>query len=203
VLAVSIRGLRPPNRAVSPLSVVVAAVAAALASFTPTVAAETIGGNPGPAHNYICPAADGMPALDCYFDAVDHLYTMCKHVKSIEIIEFGYENSTEGTHGAKSEYCVAKQKQNMARPYQSALRDAAISKQAVEAMQGLQDYWLTAMVELGWRNGESDDAYKARTLEPYDKFKERIAGIKEILAVVKSRTTPAPAAPAAREKAKR
>jgi hypothetical protein len=185
---------------VSPFHFVVAAIAAALASFAQTAAAETIGGNPGPAHNYICPSADGMPPLDCYFDAVGHLYTMCKHVKSIEIIEFGYEKSTEGTNGAKSEYCVIKQKQNMARPYQAALKDAAISKQAVEAMRSLQDYWLAVLAELAWRTGEPDEVYKARTLEPYDRFKERIAGIKEILAIVKSRTTPAPAA---REKAKR
>jgi len=37
-----------------------------------------------------------------------HLYTMCRHVKSIEIIEFGYEKSTDGFNGAKSEYCMIK-----------------------------------------------------------------------------------------------
>ena len=65
-------------------------------------AAVTIGGNPGPEHNYVCPHSDGKPALDCYFDAVAHLYTMCRNVKSIEVIEFGYEKSTEGTNGSKS-----------------------------------------------------------------------------------------------------
>jgi hypothetical protein len=185
---------------VSPTPFVAAAFAAMLASFAPTANAETIGGNPGPAYNYICPDADGMPALDCYFDAVGHLYTMCKHVKSIEIIEFGYEKSTEGTNGAKSEYCVTKQKLNMTKPYQGALKDAAISKQAVEGMRSLQEYWLKAMASLAWQAGESDAEYKARTLEPYDRFKERITGIKEILAIVKSHTTPA--APAKGAKAK-
>ena len=187
----------------SPIPFVAAFVGAALAPFAQTVAAETIGGNPGPAHNYVCPAADGMSSLDCYFDAVGHLYTMCKHVKSIEVIEFGYEKSTEGVNGAKSEYCLTKQKLNMTKPYQGALKDAAISKQAVEGVRSLQEYWLTAMAGLAWQSGESDADYKARTLEPYDRFKERIAGIKEILAIVKSRTTLAPAAPAAKEKAKR
>jgi hypothetical protein len=71
-------------------------------------------------------------------------------------------------------------------------------------MKGLQEYWLASMTELDWRPGESDADYKARTTEPYDRFKERISGIKEILAVVKSRTTPpAPATPKAREKTKR
>ena len=110
-----------------------AAIAVAVALIAAPAAAETIGGNPGPAYNYICPEADGRPALDCYFDAVAHLYTMCKHVKSIEIIEFGYENATEGTHGAKSDSCVVKQKQNMTKPYQAALHQAAISKQASDA----------------------------------------------------------------------
>ena len=181
----------------------VAAVAAALTLLAQPVVAETIGGNPGPAHNYICPEADGMPALDCYFDAVGHLYTMCKHVKSIEISEFGYEKATEGANGAKSEYCINKQKQNIAKPYQGALKEAAISKQAAEAMKSLQDYWVVSMTELAWRPGESDAEYKARTMEPYDRFNERIAGIKEIIAIVKSRTTTPPATTKAREKTKR
>ncbi len=166
------------------------------AVFAAPARAETIGGNPGPAHNYVCPHTDekAPPPLDCYFDAIPHLYTMCKHVKSIEIIEFGYEKSTEGTNGAKSEYCLIKQKQNMAKPYQLALRDASISKQATEAMKNLQEFWLASMAALAWQPGESDADYKARTMAPYEKFNERIAGIKEILAVVRSRTASAQAA---------
>src|SRR4029450_10694674 len=105
-------------------------------------AAQKKGGDPAPVQNYVCPHSDDKSAVDCYCDAVPHLYTMCKHVKSIEIIEFGYEHATEGTHGAKSEYCIAKQTQNIAKPYQGALREAEISQQATEAMKGLQDYWL-------------------------------------------------------------
>jgi len=89
------------------------AVAALAAGPAP---AQTIGGNPGPQYNYVCPHADGQPALECYFDAVQHLYTMCRNVKSIEIIEFGYEKSAEGTNSAKTEYCLDKQKQNIERP---------------------------------------------------------------------------------------
>src|SRR5512141_2081045 len=66
---------------------------ASLALAAPPVDAATIGGNPGPEHNYVCPHADGQPALECFFDAIQHLYTMCRNVKSIEIIEFGYEKS--------------------------------------------------------------------------------------------------------------
>ena len=98
---------------------------------------RAIGGNPGPQHNYVCPNTDGKSGLDCYFDAVQHLYTMCRHVKSIEIIEFGYEKSEEGVNGAKSESCVDKQRINITRPYQAALREASISRQAVEGVRTL------------------------------------------------------------------
>jgi len=155
--------------------------------------AETIGGNPGPQHNYVCPNADGKGPLDCYFDAVMHLYTMCRHVKSIEIIEFGYEKSTEGFNGAKSEYCMVKQRINIIRPYQAALREATVSKQAVEGIRGLQEAFLDALDKLKWVEGESDEVYKKRVAGPYDDFKDRIDGIKKVVAIVQEKTTPAPA----------
>jgi len=162
------------------------------AAVTPAAHAETIGGNPGPQHNYVCPNADGKGPLDCYFDAVLHLYTMCRHVKSIEIIEFGYEKSTEGFNSAKSEYCTVKQRINIIRPYQAALREATVSKQAVEGIRGLQEAFLDALDKLKWNEGESDDAYKTRVAHPYDDFKDRIEGIKKVVPVVEQKTTPAP-----------
>jgi hypothetical protein len=155
--------------------------------------AETIGGNPGPQYNYVCPNSDNKPALDCYFDAVGHLYTMCKHVKSIEIIEYGYEHSTEGTNGAKSESCVVKQKLNMARPYQAALKTATRTKKVAEELRGLHELWLKALAELAWKPGETDEAYKARTMMPYESFAERIVQIQTViqLAEVKPATTTA------------
>src|SRR5689334_78407 len=153
---------------------------------------KTIGGNPGPQYNYICPNADGKPALDCYFDAIEHLYRMCSHVKSIEIIEFGYEKSEEGVNGAKSEYCVDKQKLNITRPYQAALREASVSNQAVQSLRSLQEFWLDSLAGLKWKPGESDAEYKARVAGPYDAFHERIEGIRKIVAVVKENTTPPP-----------
>lgn len=139
--------------------------------------AEMIGGNPGPQYNYICPDADNKPALDCYFDAVTHLYTMCKHVKSIEIIEYGYDQSTEGTNGAKSESCLTKQKLNITRPYQAALKAATISREAVEQLRALNELWLQALSNLAWHKGESDEAYKARTMKPYETFAAQIVSI--------------------------
>ena len=120
-----------------------------LTLYAPGAGAVTIGGNPGPEHNYVCPHADGQPAVECYFDAVQHLYTMCRNVKSIEVIEFGYEKSTEGTNGSKSEYCLDKQRQNIAQPYQAALKEAKVSQQAVEGLRSLQEAWMLAMTPVG------------------------------------------------------
>jgi hypothetical protein len=155
--------------------------------------AETIGGNPGPQYNYVCPNSDGKGPLDCYFDAVAHLYTMCRHVKSIEIIEYGYEKSMEGFNGAKSEYCMVKQRINITPPYHAALREASVSKQAVEGVRSLQESWLDSLGKLNWVNGESDADYKARVARPYDDFRDRIEGIRKIVAIVKQNTAPAPA----------
>jgi hypothetical protein len=172
--------------------------------------AETIGGNPGPQYNYVCPNADGKPPLDCYFDAVGHLYTMCKHVKSIEILEYGYAKSTEGTNGAKSDSCLVKQKLNMTRPYQAALKSATRSAKAVDGLRALNAEWLKAMADLAWRTGESDSAYKARTMEPYEKFAATIVDIQTSLQLAdaardKKKTAAAsphkPAAPAAKKAA--
>jgi len=152
--------------------------------------AATIGGNPGPQYNYICPHADGAGALDCYFDAVVHLYTMCRNVHAIEIIEFGYEDSQEGEHAAKYEYCLDKQKQNMGPRYQAALKEAHVSKQAVEGVRSLHEYWLEAMQHIRWNKGESDDSYKARLAHVYDDFNAKIEGIRTIVALVKEKTSP-------------
>src|SRR5689334_11298778 len=157
-----------------PTRLLVAVPALAAALVLSPARAETIGGNPGPEHNYICPHADGKPALDCYFDAVQHLYTMCRNVKSIEIIEFGYEKSTDGTNGAKSESCLDKQKQNIAQPYKAALKQVGKSKLAVEGLHKLQELWLAAMSALTWHHGESDADYKARVARPYEEFSQRI-----------------------------
>jgi len=168
----------------------VAALAALAAA--PASAQKMIGGNPGPAYNYVCPNADGAPPLDCYFDAVRHLYTMCRHVKSIEIIEWGFEKSQEGVNDAKSNSCIEKQRGNMAKPYQAALKEAALSKQAVDGVKSLNEAWQHALGDLKWRAGESSDDYLTRTVSPYMDFEERIDGIRLIVDTVRSRVRPLP-----------
>ncbi|HVE48221.1 MAG TPA: hypothetical protein VNG69_01230 [Casimicrobiaceae bacterium] len=140
-----------------------------------------VGGNPGPVHNYVCPNVDGGPALDCFLDAIRHLYTMCKHVKTIEIIEFGYEKSDEGTNTAKSESCVDKQKLNIAKPYAVALKEAP-GKPAIDSLRNLYDFWLTSLVSLKWRPGESDEDYGVRTGMVYPSIDERVDSIRTLVA---------------------
>jgi hypothetical protein len=106
---------------------------------------------------------------------------MCKHVKSIEIIEYGYDQSTEGTNGAKSESCLTKQKLSMTRPYQAALKAATISREAVEQLRTLNELWLKSLSELSWQKGESDEAYKTRTMRPYEAFAAEIVSIQTIM----------------------
>jgi hypothetical protein len=155
-------------------------ILAVLAAFATPAAAQSylakplvVGGNPGPAHNYVCPNVDGGGALDCYLDALRHLYTMCKHVKSIEILEHGYERAEEGTNTAKSASCIDKQKGNIARPYQAALRELASVKPAAQTLRALHEFWLGALASLKWRAGESDEDYKVRTGFVYVDIDER------------------------------
>jgi hypothetical protein len=121
---------------------------------------------------YICPNQSST-GLDCYLDAVVHLYTMCRHVKSIEIIEFGHVKAQEGVNGAKSEYCVDKQKINITRPYQAALRESTGYRDAVEHLRELQQYWLDAMAALRWK-GEAAQDYEDRVNKVYDELSFKI-----------------------------
>jgi hypothetical protein len=150
-----------------------AAVAAVLAPG-PAVAANDFAQKP---EVYICPNSTGG-AVNCFLDAIQHLYTMCRQVKSIEIIEFGYEQAEQGVNGAKSEYCVDKHKASITRHYQAALREATKSRAAVEALRALHDYWQKSLVELRWQPPENDDQYKTRVAKPYETFRERADAVR-------------------------
>jgi hypothetical protein len=167
----------------------------ALALVTAHAAAQKGDAAPPP-EKYICPNAAGATAVDCFLNAIEHLYTMCRQVKSIEIIEFGYGKSEEGVNGAKSEYCIDKHKVSMTRPYQAALREATGSTLAVDMLRGLHEQWLKALAELKWQPPESDAEYKTRVAKPYEAFRERAAAVRTTLA---SSTTKAATAPAPRK----
>ena len=175
------------------LHLLVAAVACAVVAAAAPVGAQKSGA-PAKPDTYLCPHATGG-AIDCFLHAVEHLYTMCRQVKSIEIIEFGYEHSDEGVNGAKSEYCVDKHRQSIMRPYQSALREATGSRTALDGLRAVHELWLKALVELKWKPGENDDEYKERVGKPYDVFRERATLILSALPAGKSKKATAVAAP--------
>jgi len=140
---------------------------------------------------YICPTAAQGSGIDCFLEAVPQTYTMCRHIKSIEIIEFGLGGAQEGIHGAKTEYCIEKHKISIVRPYQAALREAARSKEEVQGIRQLYDAWLDSLAKLVPVADETDDGYKQRVVRPYSDFNERI---KAIRALVEASAKPAPAA---------
>jgi hypothetical protein len=181
--------IRPfPRLCVSLLFAVLAVSVAAPAT------AQKVGSAPKP-DTYLCPNATGG-AVDCFLDAVGHLYTMCRQVKSIEIIEFGYEKSAEGVNGAKSEYCVDKHRLSITRPYQSALREATGSRAAVDGLRSVYDLWQKALAELKWNPGETDAEYKARVAKPYAVFDEHAGLVRAALAAGRgAATAAAPAKP--------
>ena len=116
--------------------------------------------------------------LDCYLDAVVHLYTMCRHVKSIEIIEFGYEKAQEGVNGAKSEYCVDKQKINITRPYQAALREATpLAARPSSSLRALQQFWLDCDGQAAsGRPAKPTTTTKTASRRSYDELSWKIDG---------------------------
>jgi hypothetical protein len=127
---------------------------------------------------YICPTKTQGSGLDCFLEAVPQTYTMCRHIKSIEIIEFGMTGAQEGVNGAKTEYCIDKHRLLITRPYQAALRETANSKDAVQGLRKLYDTWLDSLAKLIPTTGESDEAYKQRVAAPYGDFTEQIAKIR-------------------------
>jgi hypothetical protein len=177
-------------------------IAAMLALAPAAASAETIGGNPGPAYNYICPHADGQGPMACYLDAVEHLYTMCRNVKAIEILTYGYEESLDGVNAAKYESCVEKQKHNMAHPYEAALKEARHDKPLAEALRGLHEDWTAALARIRWNRGESDADYKARVASAYDGFHDRMSKIQLLVAEENTRQSNVAATRASAHKGK-
>jgi hypothetical protein len=129
---------------------------------------------------YICPTQLSGSGTDCFLEAVPQTYTMCRQIKSIEIIEFGLTGAQEGVNGAKTEYCIEKHKLSIARPYQAALREAARSKDEVQSLRKLYDTWLESLAKLIPGAGETDDGYKQRVIGPYGEFNDQIKRIRTL-----------------------
>jgi len=182
-----------------PLRNLLALIAVGVLGFATPVLAQKADAAPKP-ETYLCPDATGG-AVDCFLHAVEHLYTMCRQVKSIEIIEFGYAQSTEGTNATKSEYCIDKHRLSITRLYQAALREATGSRTAVDGLRSIYDAWLKSLAELKWIPGESDAEYKARVEKPYEVFRERALAVRASLPAPKAKAATASAAPAAAKSA--
>ena len=137
---------------------------------------------------YICPTQLHGSGFDCFLEAVPQTYTMCRQIKSIEIIEFGLTGAQEGVNGAKTEYCIDKHRLSITRPYQAALREAARSKESVESLRKLYDTWLDSLAKLIPAAGETDEGYKQRVMRPYGEFSDQI---KKIRTLAEPAATPA------------
>ena len=146
---------------------------------------------------YICPTQLQGSGLNCFLEAVPQTYTMCRQIKSIEIIEFGMTGAQEGVNGAKTEYCIDKHRLLITRPYQAALRETANSKDAVQGLRKLYDTWLDSLAKLIPTAGETDEAYKQRIVVPYRDFTEQTVKIR---ASVEAATKPAAQPPSQQKK---
>jgi hypothetical protein len=144
---------------------------------------------------YICPTKLQGSGLDCFLEAIPQTYTMCRHIKGIEIIEFGMTGAQEGVNGAKTEYCIDKHRLLITRPYQAALRESANSKDAVEGLRKLHDMWLDSLAKLIPVAGETDDVYKQRVVLPYRDFTEQTTKIRASVEAAAKPAAPATSKP--------
>jgi hypothetical protein len=140
---------------------------------------------------YICPTAADGSGLDCFLEAVPQTYTMCREIKSIEILEFGMDGAQEGVNGAKTEFCIDKHKLSIVRPYQAALRESTHNKDMIESLRKLYDFWLDSLAKVVPARGEANASYKLRVETPYAGFAQQIGAIRALAAA-------APAKPAAK-----
>src|SRR5215831_20855685 len=115
----------PGATAIRNLSVFAALALCAALAPTPAQALDKV-------DTYICPTQFQGSGIECFLEAVPQTYTMCRHIKHIEIIEFGLTGAQEGVNGAKTESCIDKHKLSLTRPYQAALREAARKTEMVK-----------------------------------------------------------------------
>jgi hypothetical protein len=130
---------------------------------------------------YICPTMEKGSGTDCFLEAIPQTYTMCRHIKSIEVLEFGLAGAEEGVNGAKTDSCIDKHKLSVNRPYQAALR-AARNAAEVQSLRKLYTTWLESLAKLHPTAGETDEAYKERVVRPYGEFEAQIKAIHVLVA---------------------
>lgn len=145
---------------------------------------------------YICPTMHTGSGTACFLEAIPQTYTMCRHIKSIEVIEFGLIGAQEGVNGAKTESCIDKHRLSIARPYQAALREARNTTE-MQGLRKLYSTWLESLARLRPASPETDEGYKLRAAEPYGDFNAQIMAIRVLV------EAPAPPPPPAKRPAKK
>jgi hypothetical protein len=126
--------------------------------------------------SYICPTKEKGSGTDCFLEAIPQTYTMCRHIKSIEVLEFGLTGAQEGVNGAKTDGCIDKHRLSIARPYQAALREAR-NTNVVQSVRKLYNTWLESLAKLRPTSSETDETYKERVVQPYGEFEAQIKTI--------------------------
>ena len=113
---------------------------------------------------------------------------MCRHVKSIEIIEFGYEK-IDRRHQRRQVRVLRRQAPALDHPPLSIGAEGghAQPRRPSTASARLQELWLKSLAELKWVPGESDEQYKARVAKPYEIFSERATAVRAVLAADKGK----------------
>jgi hypothetical protein len=138
-----------------------------------------------PSAAFVCPRhAAEASAIECFLEAVEHLYTVCRQVKSIELLEFGFANAEEGLNGLKSEFCRRKQKTSLPQYFDAALREAQAmsSCEAARTLNDLYMIWSATMVGLRPYLNETEADYQQRIAVPYLAFAAYRQQVREALA---------------------
>ncbi|MDR2017060.1 MAG: hypothetical protein LBP90_05590 [Burkholderiales bacterium] len=126
-----------------------------------------------PSADFVCPrAAAKASAIECFLDAVEHLYTVCRQVKAIELLEFGFDQAEKGANGLKSEFCRRKQKASLPHYFEAALREAQAmsSCEAARLLNDLYIVWATTIAGLRQSPNETEAEYQQRITVPYPAF---------------------------------
>ena len=141
-----------------------------------------------PSAGFVCPNADTLGATECFLDATEHLYTVCRHVKAIELIEYGFEKARDTINNTKSDYCRNKQKVSMPRYFEAALREAQNSSSCATAHHINQLYavWTASMIALKQLPDETEQEYQRRIDVPYRAFAAYKQHIRDTLVAASS-----------------
>jgi hypothetical protein len=129
-------------------------------------------------------------AVECYVYAVSYAYRMCHQVQTIAVIEYGIEESNQGTNGKKYEFCVDKQKRLIREPYRDALQQVRHDRTLTALVQALHTEWERSLAALPPSPGEQVDSYNIRIVNPYLTLAESGAELQQAVYTVTVEVAP-------------